>query len=126
MLMRRTPYGTSHSALRTPDCALHSGLRTALRTPDSALRTLRLPEQDLFEKSQRPRVFRLAEPEHGLFADDGIRIGARELNQQRHAIVFRQLTQGEHRAALDLGLGIVRDGLRDRADGLLTRALREP
>ena len=40
--------------------------------------------------------------------------------------VLRQLAEGEHRAFLDLGLGIVLDGLGDRARRLPAGLLREP
>ena len=82
--------------------------------------------QDLFEEFQRARIFRLPQPEHRLFANGRVLVGAGLLNQQRHALVFGQLAQREHRFLFHLGVGIVLDRRGNRADGFLSCALREP
>ena len=56
---------------------------------------------------ERARIPRLPQPEHRLLAHGWIAVGARHVDQLRHAFVLRQLTEGEHRAFLDLGFGIV-------------------
>ena len=53
--------------------------------------------------------------------DGWIPVRPRHVDQLRHAFVRRQLTEGEHRAFLDLGVRIVLDGLGDRARRLLGR-----
>src|SRR5262245_51850436 len=51
--------------------------------------------QDLLEERERPRVLRLAEPEHRLLADLPGPVGARDPDEVRHALVGRELAQRE-------------------------------
>src|SRR5580658_3496498 len=82
--------------------------------------------QYFFEKRQRARVVGLAQPEHSLLAHLSIPVGAGYLDQHGHALAIGKLLQGKHRLLLDLGIRIVIDGARNRADGFLAGLLRQP
>src|SRR5262249_58124247 len=55
-----------------------------------------------------------------------IGIVASDLDQDWNAVVFWQLTEGEHGFAFHLSFRIVVDGTANGAHGLLAGALREP
>ena len=75
---------------------------------------------------ERARIPGLSQPEDRLLPHGRIPVGARHVDQLRHALVLRQLAEREHRAFLDLGVGIVLDGIGDRARRLPAGLLREP
>jgi hypothetical protein len=56
----------------------------------------------------------------------GVLVGARGLDQQRHALVPRQLAEREDRLLLDVGLRVLVDRARDRLHGLVAGALGQP
>src|SRR5262249_25436054 len=95
------------------------GSKRAHSRPGSAL-------QDLLEEREGAGVVRLAEPEDRLVADGGIAVLAGGVDEQRHALVFRELAEGEHRLLLHLGLGVVLDGAGDHARHPASRALGQP
>ena len=51
----------------------------------------------------------------------GLRVRARDLDEERHAFVLRELAQGEDRLLLHVGIGILLDALGDGAGRLATR-----
>ena len=82
--------------------------------------------QDLGEELDRSRILGLAEPEHRLLSDRGVGVRPGDVDQQRHALVFRHLAQREHRALLHLGVRILARSLGDRGGGMLAGLLAEP
>src|SRR5688500_19441580 len=72
--------------------------RNGARSRDAASRTTHAGFQsplgeNLFEELEGARILRLAEPEHRLLADGGVLVVAGLVDQQRHALVLRQLAQ---------------------------------
>src|ERR1700747_331011 len=60
--------------------------------------------QNLLEQCERAWVVRLAEPKQRFLAHARTGMGTRDADQGRHAVVPRQLGQGEHRALLHFEL----------------------
>jgi hypothetical protein len=80
--------------------------------------------QHLFDERKRARILRLTEPKERLFAYLAVPLSAGNIDQLRNTLVPRQLREGKHRLLLNLGIGIVFDGIGDGRRGSLSGLLR--
>ena len=86
----------------------------------------RSAQEDFFEEGEGARVIRLPQPEHGLLAHCGIAVGPRHLDQQRHALVLRELAQRKNSALLHFRFGVIFYGGGDGAGGFFAGLLTQP